>query len=51
MRIMSPKFTEAYTLLYAAFLEGALKAFGYETAEKEVARGTIRLKAVMKKAY
>jgi len=45
MRIMSPRFTEAYTLLYAAFLEGALETFGYKIAEKEVARGTIRLKA------
>lgn len=50
IRIISPRFTEPYTLLYEAFLEGALKAFGYQIADKEVAKGNIRLKAVRKEA-
>lgn len=50
VRIISPKFPESYTLLFEAFLEGALKAFGYEIMDKEVAMGTIRLKAVRKEA-
>jgi hypothetical protein len=46
VRVMSPRFSESYTLLFVAFLEGALEAFGCKIVEKEVARGTIRLKAV-----
>jgi len=50
VRIISPRFPESYTLLFEAFLEGGLEAFGYEIADKEVARGTIRLKAVRKES-
>ena len=46
IRIVSPRFPESYTVLYTAFLEGALEAFGYQVAEREVSRGNIRLKAV-----
>jgi hypothetical protein len=46
VRVVSPRFTEAYTLLFTAFVEGALEAFGYEIDCKEVSRGIIRLEAV-----
>ena len=50
IRIISPRFPESYTILYTAFLEGALETFGYEISSKEVSIGTIRLKAVRKEA-
>jgi hypothetical protein len=46
VRVVSPRFTEAYTFLFASFLEGALEAFGYKIGDKEVSRGIIRLEAV-----
>jgi len=46
VRILSPRFTEAYTFLFTAFIEGALEAFGYKSEEKEISRGIIRLEAV-----
>jgi hypothetical protein len=46
VRIVSPRFTEAYTFLFLSFLEGALDAFGYKVDSKEVSRGLIRLEAV-----
>jgi hypothetical protein len=49
VRVVSPRFTEAYTFLFASFLEGALKAFGYKIGGKEISRGIIRLEAVRKK--
>ena len=49
IRIISPRFSESYTFLLAAFLESALKAFGYTRFNKDVSRGTIRLKAHRKK--
>ena len=45
IRIISPKFSESYTFLLAAFLESALKTFGYSRLTKDVTRGTIRMKA------
>jgi len=48
IRMISPRFTESYTILYSAFLEGALKILGYEISEREVSTGMIRLKAVRK---
>lgn len=50
IRIISPRFSEAYTILFAAFLESALKTFGYNQFTKDVIRGTIRLKAVRKRS-
>jgi len=50
IRMISPRFPESYTVLYSAFLEGALKTFGYEIASREVSAGMIRLKAVGKEA-
>lgn len=46
VRIMSPRFTEAYTFLFTSFIEGALEAFGYKIDGKEISRGIIRLEAV-----
>ena len=45
IRIISPKFSEAYTILLATFLESALKTFGYVRFNKDVTRGTIRMRA------
>ncbi len=45
IRIISPKFSESYTFLLAAFLESALATFGYTKFNKDITRGTIRLRA------
>jgi hypothetical protein len=50
IRIISPRFSEFYTFLFAAFLESALKTFGYARFNKDVSMGTIRLKAHRKKS-
>ena len=50
IRIISPRFSEAYTFLFTAFLESALDTFGYTGFNKDVSRGTIRLKARRKKS-
>jgi hypothetical protein len=44
IRIISPKFSESYTSLFSSFLESALITFGFSGIEKEVTRGTIRMK-------
>ena len=49
IRIISPKFSESYTFLLAAFLESALKTFGYARFNRDVTRGTIRIKAKRRK--
>ena len=46
VRVLSPRFTESYTYLFASFLEGALKAFGYKVASSDVKKGFIRLQGV-----
>ncbi len=46
VRVVSPRFTEAYTFLFTSFIEGALEAFGYKIDGKEISRGIIRLEAV-----
>lgn len=46
IRVMSPRFTESYTVLFSTFLEGAINAFGYRVADKAVSRGVIRLEAI-----
>jgi len=46
VRIVSPRFTEAYTFLFLSFIEGALETFGYTIDSKEISRGLIRLEAV-----
>jgi hypothetical protein len=46
VRVLSPRFSESYTLLFTQFLEGILETFGYTVTYKEVSRGNIHLKAV-----
>lgn len=48
--MISPRLPYSYTFLFTAFLEGALKTFGYEISGRDVARGIIRLKAVRREA-
>lgn len=43
--MISPKFSESYTILQGAFLQGALKAFGYQIVQCEIGTGNIRIKA------
>ena len=43
VRVISPRFSESYTLLFNRFLEGILEAFGYAITYKEIGRGNIRL--------
>jgi len=50
IRIISPKFSKSYTFLLAAFLESALKTFGYTRFNKDITRGTIRMKAHRRKS-
>ncbi|MCL2135632.1 MAG: hypothetical protein FWH37_08860 [Candidatus Bathyarchaeota archaeon] len=46
VRVTSPRFTEAYSFLFASFLVGALESFGYCIVCRDVSRGVIRLDAV-----
>lgn len=46
IRVLSPRFSEAYTCLFEAFLEGCLEGFGYTNIVREVFRGRIFLEAV-----
>jgi len=46
VRIVSPRFSESYTLLFTSFIEGALETVGYKIGSKEVSRGIICLEAV-----
>lgn len=46
IRVLGPRFSEGYTLLLAAFLEGVLRGFGFEVEEREVFKGNIRLEGV-----
>lgn len=46
VKVTSPRFTEAYTFLFASFLVGALGSFGYKPVSEEVSRGVIRISAM-----
>ena len=46
VKVTSPRFTEAYTFLFASFLVGALERFGYQLGNKAISRGIIRINAV-----
>lgn len=50
VRVLSPRFTESYTLLFNSFLEGVLEAFDYGITYKEVGKGNIRLEAAKRGA-
>lgn len=45
-RILSPRFSESYTLLFNRYLQGILEGSGYKVIFNEVGRGNIRLEAV-----
>ena len=48
LRVLSPRFSESYTLLFNRFLEGILEAFDYDIAFSDVGRGNIRIEAIKK---
>ena len=48
VRILSPHFSEVYTVLFNRYLQGVLVGCGYEVTFNEVGRGNIRLEAVLK---
>ncbi len=50
VKVTSPRFTEAYTHLFASFLLGAMGKFGYQTVEQQVSRGVIRLDTVRRES-
>jgi hypothetical protein len=45
-RILSPRFSETYTLLFNHYLQGIIDGSGYTVTFNEVGRGNIRLEAV-----
>jgi hypothetical protein len=45
-RILSPRFSESYTVLFNRYLEGILTGCGYEVTFNEVGKGNIRLEGV-----
>ena len=49
-RILSPRLTESYTVLFNRYLEGILEGSGYNVTFNEVGRGNIRLEAVKRGA-
>jgi hypothetical protein len=51
IRVTSPRFTEAYTYLFASFLMGAMQTFGYKPSGQEVTRGVIRLGYVKEEGH
>jgi len=46
VRILSPRFSESYTILFNRYLEGILTGAGYDITFNEVGRGNIRMEAV-----
>jgi hypothetical protein len=45
VRILSPRFSETYTILFNRYLQGFLVTLGYEITFNEVGKGNIRLEA------
>ncbi len=45
-RILSPRFSESYTVLFNRYLQGILTGSGYEVTFNEVGKGNIRLEAL-----
>jgi len=48
IRMVSPRFSKNYTVLFSRYLMGILKGSGYEVTFNEVGRGNIRLEATFK---
>lgn len=46
LRVISPRFTSAYTIFLASFFEGCLSALGYKVDIREVFKGRILFEAV-----
>lgn len=46
VRLLSPRFSNSYTVLFNRYLQGILVGSGYEVTFNEVGRGNIRLEAV-----
>jgi hypothetical protein len=44
-RILSPRFSESYTVLFNRYLQGILEGSGYQVTFNEIGRGNIRLEA------
>lgn len=42
-RVLSPRFSESYTLLFNRFIEGILEALDYDVTYREIGKGNIRL--------
>lgn len=51
VKVTSPRFTEAYTFLFASFILGAMEKFGYKIVSQEISRGVIRLETVRDEAH
>lgn len=48
VRAFSPKFTESYAALFAAFIEGTLQAMDYVVEKREVSNGSVRITGLRK---
>lgn len=48
VRALSPKFTESYATLFAAFIEGALQAMDFIVQSREVSNGSVRITGLRK---
>lgn len=48
IRMVSPRFSKSFTVLFSQYLKGILKGSGYEVTFNEVGRGNIRLEATFK---
>jgi len=48
IRLVSPRFSKNFTVLFNSYLLGILKGSGYEVTFNEVGRGNIRLEATFK---
>lgn len=46
VKVLSPRFSEAYTSLFSAFLEGCLESLGYKRVNQEVFKGRIFIEAI-----
>jgi len=49
IRILNPRFSKVYTVLFNSYLEGVLAGSGYAVTFNEVGRGNIRLEATFKR--
>ena len=50
VRILSPRFSKIYTILFNRYIEGILVGSGYDITFNEVGRGNIRLEATKREA-